>query len=100
MIEQGTISGKIAKTLFVDMMNTGKDPETLVKEKNLVQMSDAGELVKIVQEILAENPNQVAEYKGGKTKLMGFFVGRLMKKTGGKANPGMANQLFSKELAK
>ena len=100
MIEQGTISGKIAKTLFVDMMNTGKDPETLVKEKNLVQMSDKGELVKIVQEILAENPNQVAEYKGGKTKLMGFFVGRLMKKTGGKANPGMANQLFSKELAK
>lgn len=100
MIEQGTISGKIAKTLFVDMMNTGKDPETLVKEKNLVQMSDKGELVKIVQEILTENPNQVAEYKGGKTKLMGFFVGRLMKKTGGKANPGMANQLFSKELAK
>lgn len=100
MIEKGTISGKIAKTLFFDMMNTGNDPETLVKEKNLVQISDESELGSIIREILAENQEQVAEYKSGKTKLMGFFVGQLMKKTKGKANPKMANQLLGKELAK
>ena len=100
MVEQGTISGKIAKTVFEEMMASGKDPETVVKEKNLVQMSDEGELLTIVQEIIAANPKQTADFKGGKTKLMGFFVGQLMQKTQGKANPQLANQLFSKELAK
>ena len=100
MVEKGTISGKIAKTVFEEMMASGKDPETVVKEKNLVQMSDEGELLTIVQEIIAENPGQVAQYKDGKTKLMGFFVGQLMKKTQGKANPKLANELFAKELAK
>jgi len=100
MIDKGTISGKIAKTVFEEMMTSGKDPETVVKEKGLVQMSDAGELVAMVQEIIAANPDQVAQFKDGKTKLMGFFVGQLMKKTQGKANPGLANQLFSKELNK
>ncbi len=100
MVEKGTISGKIAKTVFEEMMASGKDAETVVKEKNLVQMSDEGELVKIVQQIIAENPDQVAQYKDGKTKLMGFFVGQLMKRTQGKANPQLANELFAKELAK
>ena len=100
MIEKGTISGKIAKTVFEEMLSSGKDPETVVQEKNLVQMSDEGELVAMVQEIIAANPEQVAQFKEGKTKLMSFFVGQLMKKTQGKANPGLANQLFGKELSK
>ena len=100
MIEAGTISGKIAKTVFAEMMASGKDAATIVKEKNLVQVSDAGELLGMIREILAANPRQVADFKGGKTKLMGFFVGRLMQKTKGKANPKLANQLFARELAK
>ena len=100
MIDKGTISGKIAKTVFDEMMKSGKDAETIVKEKNLVQMSDEGDILKIVQEIIAENPQQAADFKGGKTKLMGYFVGQLMQKTKGKANPKMANQLFAKELNK
>ncbi len=100
MIDKGTISGKIAKTVFLEMLDTGKDPETVVKEKNLVQMSDEGDLLQIVQEIIAANPGQAEEFRNGKTKLMGFFVGQLMQKTKGRANPKMANQLFAKELNK
>lgn len=100
MIDKGTISGKIAKTVFEEMMAGGKDPETIVKEKNLIQMSDEGDLLKIIQDILAANPEQVEQFKGGKTKVMGFFVGQLMQKTKGKANPKMANELFNKELNK
>jgi aspartyl-tRNA(Asn)/glutamyl-tRNA(Gln) amidotransferase subunit B len=98
MIDDGTISGKIAKTVFNDMMTSGRDAATLVKEKGLVQMSDVGELQRLVEQILAENPGQVADYKSGKTKLMGFFVGQLMQKTKGKANPKLANELFGKAL--
>ncbi len=100
MIEKGIISGKIAKTVFEAMMESGKDPETIVREKNLVQMSDEGEILQIVQEIVAANPEQAADFKAGKTKLMGYFVGQLMQRTKGKANPKMANQLFNKELNK
>jgi aspartyl-tRNA(Asn)/glutamyl-tRNA(Gln) amidotransferase subunit B len=100
MIDKGTISGKIAKAVFMDMLASGKDPETLVKEKNLVQVSDEGELLAIVREIIAANPGQVAEYRAGKTKLMGYFVGQLMQKTKGRANPKLANQLLSQELGK
>ena len=99
MVDDGTISGKIAKTVFLEMMASGKDPEVVVKEKNLVQVSDQGELLAIVREIIEANPGQVAEFKGGKTKLMGFFVGQLMQKTKGKANPKLANELFRKELS-
>ncbi|NPE28758.1 Asp-tRNA(Asn)/Glu-tRNA(Gln) amidotransferase subunit GatB [Methanococcoides sp. SA1] len=99
MVDEGTVSGKIAKTVFLEMMETGKDPQTVVKEKNLVQVSDTGELLAIVREIIAANPSQAEEYKAGKTKLMGYFVGQLMQKTKGKANPGVANELFSKELS-
>ena len=100
MIDKGSISGKIGKTVFAEMMAGGKDPQTIVKEKNLIQMSDEGDLLKIIREILAENPAQVTQFKEGKTKVMGFFVGQLMKKTKGKANPKLANQLFGKELQK
>jgi len=100
MIDKGAISGKIAKIVFKDMLETGKDAATLVKEQGLVQMSDTGELLEIIREILAENPAQVADYKGGKIKLMGFFVGQLMKKTKGQANPKLANELIAKELSR
>jgi aspartyl-tRNA(Asn)/glutamyl-tRNA(Gln) amidotransferase subunit B len=99
MVEKNTISGKIAKTVFLDMMETGKDPETIVKEKNLSQVSDVGELLSLVKDIVASNPAQVADFRAGKTKLMGFFVGQLMQKTKGQANPQLANELFSQELS-
>lgn len=98
MIDKSIISGKIAKQVFLEMMETGGNPEQIVKDKNLIQVSDSGELTVIVKEILDANPQQVEEYKGGKTKVLGFFVGQLMKKTKGKANPKMANELFLKEL--
>ena len=100
IMDKGTISGKIAKTVFEEMIASGKDSETIVKEKNLVQVSDEGEILQMVQEIIAANPDQVGQFKEGKTKLMGFFVGQLMKASKGKANPKMANQLFGKELKK
>ncbi len=99
MVEKGTISGKIAKTVFSEMMETGKDPETVVKEKNLLQVSDEGELRAIVEEIVAANPTQAQQFREGKTKVMGSFVGQLMKQTKGKANPKMANELFHKVLS-
>ena len=98
LIDSGSISGKIAKTVFAEMLATGKDPESIVKEKGLVQMSDEGDLVQAVRDILAQNPEQVAQFREGKTKVMGFFVGQLMKQTQGRANPQMANELFMKEL--
>jgi len=98
MVEEGTISGKIAKTVFSDMLATGDDPEKIVKDKGLVQMSDEGELVAMVREIIEANPEQAQQYRDGKTKVIGFFVGQLMQKTRGKANPQMANKLFSQEL--
>lgn len=99
MVEKNTISGKIAKTVFFDMMESGKDAETIVQEKNLVQVSDEGELTAMVEEIIAANPGQAEDFRNGKTKLMGFFVGQLMQKTKGKANPKMANELFVKALS-
>jgi aspartyl-tRNA(Asn)/glutamyl-tRNA(Gln) amidotransferase subunit B len=99
MVEKNTISGKIAKTVFLDMMETGKDPERIVNEKNLSQVSDVGELLSLVKDIVASNPTQAADFRAGKTKLMGFFVGQLMQKTKGQANPQLANELFSQELS-
>lgn len=98
MVDKGTISGKIAKTVFADMLETGDAAEKIVKDKNLLQVSDEGELQAIVKEIVAANAGQAEDFRNGKTKLMGFFVGQLMKKTKGKANPKLANDLFMKEL--
>ena len=100
MVEDGTISGKIAKIVFLEMMESGKDPAVVVEEKNLVQVSDQGELLAFVQEIIAANPGQAEDFKNGKTKLMGYFVGQLMQKTKGRANPKVANELFNRELSK
>ncbi len=98
MIDDGTISGKIAKTVFAEMYGTGKDPKTIVEEKGLVQVTDKGEISKVIDEVLAENTKQVEEYKGGKTKLLGFFVGQVMKKTQGKANPKLVNEILREKL--
>ena len=98
LVEKGTISGKIAKTVFQAMLETGKDPELIVQEKNLLQVSDEVEIMRVIEEILKEYPNQVDELRAGKEKLMGFFVGQLMKRMKGKANPAMANELFNKAI--
>ncbi len=99
MVEKGTISGKIAKTVFTEMMSSGKDPDVIVKEKGLVQVSDESELLAMVVEIVAANPGQAEQFREGKTKVMGFFVGQLMQKTKGKANPQLANELFARVLS-
>jgi aspartyl-tRNA(Asn)/glutamyl-tRNA(Gln) amidotransferase subunit B len=99
LIEEGTISGKIAKEVITDMYETGKTPQDIIKEKSLVQITDEGELVKTVTAIIAANPKQLADYRGGKEKLFGFFVGQVMKATQGKANPQLVNDLLKKMLA-
>lgn len=98
LIKDNTISGKIAKDVFADMMATGKDASRIVDEKGLKQVTDSGAIEKIVDEVIAENPDNVAAYKGGKDKLFGFFVGQVLKKSGGKANPDMVNDLLKKKL--
>ncbi len=98
LVDEGTISGKIAKTVFSEMYSSGKDADAIVKEKGLVQISDAGELEKAVDEVLAANPGEVERFKGGDQKLMGFFVGQIMKATKGKANPKLVNELLRKKL--
>jgi aspartyl-tRNA(Asn)/glutamyl-tRNA(Gln) amidotransferase subunit B len=100
MVEQGTISNKIAKTVFQEMMISGKSPQTVTQEQNLGQVSNEDELLTIVRQIITDNPGQAADFKGGKTKLMSYFVGQLMQKTKGQANPALANKLFTQELGK
>ncbi|MFH2012542.1 MAG: Asp-tRNA(Asn)/Glu-tRNA(Gln) amidotransferase subunit GatB [Pseudomonadota bacterium] len=98
MIEDGTISGKIAKTVFEDMYLTGQPPEKIVEKKGLLQVTDQEELTKVVEKILLENPKEVENYKNGKIKLFSFFVGQVMKETKGKANPGLVNEILKKIL--
>jgi len=98
LIEKGTISGKIAKSVFEKMYQTGKDAEKIVEEEGLVQVSDTGELEAIVDKVIAASPAEVGRFKGGEVKLMGFFVGQIMKETKGKANPKVVNELLRKKL--
>lgn len=98
LIDKGTISGKIAKTVFDEMYKTGKDAAEIVKEKGLVQISDSSEIEKIVDEILAKSPKEIERFKAGDEKLIGFFVGQAMKASKGKANPQMLNELLKKKL--
>ncbi len=99
LISDNTISGKIAKTVFAEMYDTGKDASIIVEEKGLKQVTDTGAIEAIVDEVIAENPDKVAEYKSGKDKLFGFFVGQIMKKSQGKANPQMVNDLLKGKLS-
>ena len=98
LIANNTISGKIAKDVFQFMIETGKDPATIVEEKGLKQTTDTGAIEKIVDEVLAANPEQVAEIKAGKDKLKGWLVGQIMKASHGKANPALANQILNQKL--
>ena len=98
LVEDGTISGRIAKDVFEIMFETGKDAGTIVEEKGLKQVSDTGAIEKIIDEVIAANPNQLEQYRAGKDKLLGFFVGQVMKATQGKANPGVVNQLLKPKL--
>ena len=98
LIHEGVISGKIAKTIFEDMAQTGKAPEQIVKEKGLVQVTDVSAIEEVVLTVLVACPKEVENYKNGKTKLLGFFVGQVMKETKGKANPKIVNEILKKKL--
>ena len=99
LIGADVISGKIAKDVFEIMAETGEDPEKIVEEKGLKQVTDTGAIEAVVDAVIAENPDNVAAYKGGKVGLMGWFVGQVMKKSGGKANPGVVNELLKTKLS-
>lgn len=100
LIEKGTISSKIAKKVFKALIEKGDDPETFVKEKGLMQISDEGELRKIVMPILEENEQSMIDYKDGKDRALGFLVGQVMKASKGKANPPMVNKMILEEIEK
>jgi aspartyl-tRNA(Asn)/glutamyl-tRNA(Gln) amidotransferase subunit B len=97
-IADETISGKIAKEVFEQMWSEGKDADTIIEAKGLKQITDSGAIEKVIEEVMAANPKQLADYRSGKDKLFGFFVGQVMKVTGGKANPGQVNDLLKKKL--
>ena len=99
LIQDGTISTTIAKTVYEDMRHTGHDPAAIIQAKGLRQVSDSDTLQAAVAEVLAANPDKVAAYHGGKEKLLGFFVGQVMRATQGKANPQMVNTLLRQQLA-
>ena len=98
LIDAGTISGKIAKDVFEKMWATRRGPEAIVEREGLVQVSDEGAIQAAIDEVLAASPEQVATYRKGKTSTLGWFVGQVMKKTGGKANPAVVNALLKKAL--
>ena len=99
-ITSGEISGKIAKKVFEIMVQTGKDPKNIINEKGLKQQSDPKELEKIINKVLEKNADKVTQYKSGKEKLYGFFIGEVMKLSSGKANPKLVNDILKKELKK
>ncbi len=98
LIDKGTISGRIAKTVFDEMWHSGKAPQTIVEEKGLLQVSDSGAIESIIDEIMTANAGQVEEYRSGKEKVFGFFVGQIMKASKGKANPTVVNELLLSKL--
>jgi len=99
LIDEGQISGKIAKTLFSEMLDSGRFPNEIVAEKGLAQVSDSTAIEKAIDQVLAAHPKQVADYRGGNEKIFGFLVGQIMKATQGKANPQKANEILKQKLA-
>jgi aspartyl-tRNA(Asn)/glutamyl-tRNA(Gln) amidotransferase subunit B len=97
-IEDSTISGKIAKEVFEEMWNSKKSPDEIIEEKGLKQVTDSSEIEKIINQVLEQNQSQLEQYKSGKEKLFGFFVGQVMKASRGKANPEQVNKLLEKRL--
>ena len=98
LISDGTISGRIAKDVFAEMIETSGDPEAIIEEKGLKQVSDTGAIETMIDEVMANNQDKVDEYRGGKDKLFGFFVGQVMKASKGQANPGVVNQILKAKL--
>jgi aspartyl-tRNA(Asn)/glutamyl-tRNA(Gln) amidotransferase subunit B len=98
-IDSGEISGKIAKTVFEEMGRTGEKPSAIIGRMGLAQVSDQASLAAVIDQVLASNPKQLAEYRSGKTKVLGFFVGQVMKETKGQANPQIVNELLLKKLS-
>jgi aspartyl-tRNA(Asn)/glutamyl-tRNA(Gln) amidotransferase subunit B len=98
LIDQGKISGKIAKSVFEKMLDSGKAPQQIVREEGLEQVSDSGAIEAAVDQVLSANPKQVAQFKAGNEKVFGFFVGQVMKATQGKANPQKVNELLRQKL--
>lgn len=99
LLDSGVISGKIAKTVFEEMFATGRSAKQIVEEKGLVQVRDESAIEAAIDQVLAENPNEVEQFRGGKEKVFGFFVGQVMRKTKGKANPQLVNEILRKKLA-
>ncbi len=99
LVADGTLSGSLAKQVFEVMLETGDAPAKIVEDRGLKQTSDTGAIEAVIAEVLAKNPNQLEQYRGGKEALFGFFVGQTMKAMGGKANPGVVNELLKKALA-
>ena len=98
LINNKTISGKIAKKIIPEMVKSGKDPEAIVKEKGLVQITDSSEIESLVDEVLNNNPQAIEDYKSGKESAIGFLVGQVMKASRGKANPGIVNGMLKDKL--
>ena len=100
LIKDGTINGKIAKSVFEEMHTSGKNPEEIVKEKGLLQISDSAQLEKHMLSVMDENPDEVQKFLSGHEQVLGFLIGQIMKVTHGKANPKVLNQVLRKELQK
>ena len=98
MVKDGTISGKIAKEVFEATYDSGKDPATVVREQGLSQVTDEGAIREAIEKVIAQSQAQLAQYRAGKTALLGFFVGRVLKATGGKASPEIVNRLLKERL--
>jgi aspartyl-tRNA(Asn)/glutamyl-tRNA(Gln) amidotransferase subunit B len=100
LVDSDAISGKMAKTVFEDMFSSGRPPRDIIKERGLAQITDDGEITRLVLEVFEKNPSQLAEYTGGNERLHGYFVGQLMKVTGGNANPKKVNEIIIREMKK
>ena len=98
LIDDGTISGKIAKDVFEKMYRTGQDAPSIIEREGLTQVADSGELSRIVDQVLAANPKVVEDWRSGKKAALGFLVGQVMKATQGRANPGLVNRLLGEKL--
>lgn len=100
LINDRTISRKIAKDVFEEMLKSDKEPRAIVEEKGWIQVSDSSAIEKVIEEILTKNPTQVEQYRTGNEKVFGFFVGQTMKAMGGKGNPSLVNEILKKQLTK
>jgi len=98
LIDEGTISGKQAKDVLVEMFGTGKSAAAIVHERGMIQVSDTGEIDRVIDEVIAANPKQLEQYRAGKETLFGFFVGQVMKASKGKANPKIVNERLGQKL--